>query len=226
MTYSNWIRKGRGWGLALSLSLELAVPGVVLADPPQDSGPENLEGLTEMSEVDDIAVREPESAEPEPSPASQVEAPPPMLMAPANAQPWPSDTPPPEPRRPFGSGMVVGGFVGLAGAQTITLATYAGIGATPEVWRPLLIPVAGPFIAAGNVRAELIDDGTLIGGLADGVAEMGAAAQRGGLVASGIIQTGLMVVGVVGLVLVSKTSKEPSKGPRLSSGPGGLRLDF
>ncbi len=118
--------------------------------------------------------------------------------------------------------MTAAGFTLLAGSQIATIATYTYIGATPEVRRPLFVPVIGPFIAIGYVRAKVSEEPGIPGALEDGINEVGAAAQRGGLLAAGTMQAAFLLLGVLGSVTLAKSSE----GPRLSSGPGGLQLQF
>lgn len=132
------------------------------------------------------------------------------------------DLPASDEQRPRGRAMAATGFTLLAGSHIATLATAAALGATPEVQRPLFVPVIGPFVAIGYVRAPVHEDPNLVEALTNGVAEVGASAQRVGLAAAGTMQLGFLVLGVLGSVTLGKSSK----GPRLSSGAGGLRLDF
>jgi hypothetical protein len=96
------------------------------------------------------------------------------------------------------AGFSVFGISYLISAGVGTVAIDAG---DPEIGRPLLIPVAGPFIVASR-----LDSATAGFGL--------------GFV--GVIQTAGLAMGIAGAAILAKTRRNS----RLAAGPGGLQIKF
>lgn len=96
------------------------------------------------------------------------------------------------------AGFSIFGFSYLIAAASGTVAIDAG---ASDIGRPLLIPVAGPFIAA--TRA-----GTATGGF--------------GLGFAGIVQLAGLGMGIGGAVMFGNSRRKA----QLSAAPGGLQLQF
>jgi hypothetical protein len=142
---------------------------------------------------------------PQPTPATQ----PTYVPAPVYVQPGPPPPAPmpmpiqPRPNPNRGLGLTVSGFAifGLSYLITAGSATIAIDAGDPEVGRPLLIPVAGPFIAASR-----LDSATLGFGL--------------GFV--GVIQMAGLAMGIAGSTILAKSRREA----RLSASAGGIQVRF
>jgi hypothetical protein len=96
------------------------------------------------------------------------------------------------------AGFSIFGFSYLIAAASGTVAIDAG---DADVGRPLLIPVAGPFIAATRV---------------------GSATFGFGLAFAGVIQLAGLGMGVGGAVMLGNSRRKAA----LSAAPGGLQLKF
>jgi hypothetical protein len=128
-----------------------------------------------------------------PAPVYVQPGPPPPAPTPIQARPNPNR----------GLGMAISGFSIFGVSYLIT----AGIGAVaidagdPEVGRPLMIPIAGPFIAA---------------------ARLDSATAGFGLGFVGIIQAATLGMGIAGSVMLAKARKNS----RVSANAGGLQVRF
>lgn len=126
-----------------------------------------------------------------------------MFVQPAPAPaPYPAPIQPrPNPNR--GLGLTIAGFSVFAMSYLITagVGTVAIDAGDPEIGRPLLIPVAGPFIAASR-----LDTATAGFGL--------------GFV--GVIQAAGLAMGIGGAVLLGKSRRDA----RVSASAGGLQVRF
>ncbi|EDM75690.1 hypothetical protein PPSIR1_28726 [Plesiocystis pacifica SIR-1] len=100
-------------------------------------------------------------------------------------------------------GMMIGGYTifGVVYLFTAVGATISIDSGEPQVGRPLLIPVAGPFIAASRLSSATA-------GL--------------GLAMAGVAQLAGLGLGIGGTVRLSKSRKAA----QLSAAPGGLQLKF
>ena len=129
--------------------------------------------------------------------------------APIQPMPQPQPLPPPGPNPNKGLGMTIAGFT-IFGVSYISSA-FGGVLAidsgAPEVGRPMLYPVVGPFIAAGKTS--------------------GSATAAFGLAFVGLIQLTGVSLGVSGAVILSRSRRAArAHAPRMSAAPGGLQLQF
>ena len=97
----------------------------------------------------------------------------------------------------FGFGMF--GVSYLIAAVTGTSMIDAG---AEELGRPLLIPVAGPFVTAARSRSATVGFGFALGG---------------------VVQIAGLGLGITGAVQLGKARRNA---PQLSAAPGGLQLKF
>ncbi len=132
---------------------------------------------------------------PAPAPAPQIYVQP--------GPPAPIAPPPPRVNPNRGLGLTVAGFSMFGVSYLITAAsgTVAIDAGSPEVGRPLLIPVAGPFIAATRV-------GTATGGF--------------GLAFVGVVQLAGLAMGIAGSVKLAKSRREA----RFAASSGGFEVKF
>jgi hypothetical protein len=117
--------------------------------------------------------------------------------------PQPQPLPPPGPNPNRGLGLTIAGFsiFGFTYLITAVAATAVIDSGAPEFGRPLLIPVAGPFIAAGRQSSAFLGFG---------------------LGFTGVIQLATLGMGIGGAVMLG-TSRHKA---RLSASGGGLQLQF
>jgi hypothetical protein len=204
--------------LAVGLSLSLSLPSIALAAPPE-LPPEQPVAPAPAPEPAPVAVQpapQPQPApapqpapqpgweqpgtQPQPQPTWGQPQPPPPTYQP---MPQPQPLPPrgPNPNRGLGliiAGFSVFGFSYLASAVGGAMTIDAG---RPEIGRPLLIPVVGPFIAGGRQTSATLGLGL-------------------GLV--GVIQLAGLGMGVGGSVMLGSARRQA----RLSATGGGLQLEF
>jgi hypothetical protein len=117
--------------------------------------------------------------------------------------PQPQPLPPKGPNPNRGLGMTIAGFsiFGVTYLITAVSATAMIDSGSPEIGRPLLIPVVGPFIAAGKQSYATIGFG---------------------LAFTGVIQLAGLGMGVGGAVMLGSARHKA----RLSADGGGLTLQF
>lgn len=206
--------------LALSLSLSWSLPAVAFAGPPdlpQDQ-PTAAPAVEQPVAVQPAAEPQPApAAQPQPQPQPGWEQPQPQppqqqpvpqwgspQPPPPTYQPMPAPAPmPPRPNPNRGMGMMIAGFSIFSISYLIT----AGVGTAlidngrQATGRPLLIPVAGPFIAASRQPYATVGFGL-------------------GFV--GVIQLAGLGMGVGGAVMLGTARRQA----RLSANAGGLQLQF
>jgi len=174
--------------LSFALALSWAVPTTALAGQPDPTAAPVVEPA-----APEPAAAEP-VAQPEAVPAPVYEPPPPQPIAPAPA---------PLPNRNRGLGLMIAGVSVFTFSYLMSVA--AGVvlidSNKENIGRPMLIPIAGPFIAIGQA-------GSATGGLALGFA--------------GIAQLVGFGMGVGGGVVFARSRSQA----RLSVAPGGLQLRF
>ena len=117
--------------------------------------------------------------------------------------PAPQPLPPRGPNPNRGLGLMIAGFSVFGVSYLITAVSGTAIidAGRPEIGRPLLIPVAGPFIAGARQPSATLGLGL-------------------GLV--GVIQLAGLGMGVGGAVMFGKARRQA----RLSANAGGLQLEF
>jgi hypothetical protein len=117
--------------------------------------------------------------------------------------PAPQPLPPKGPNPNRGLGLTIAGFsvFGFSYLFTAVGGALAIDSSNPEVGRPLLIPVVGPFIAGGRQSSATI-------GLGLGIV--------------GVIQLAGLGMGVAGSVMLGSARRQA----RLSAAGGGLQLEF
>jgi hypothetical protein len=117
--------------------------------------------------------------------------------------PQPQPLPPKGPNPNKGLGLTIAGFsiFGFSYLITALAGTAAIDSGSPEVGRPLLIPVVGPFIAAGKQSYAFVGFG---------------------LAFTGVIQLAGVGMGVGGAVMLGNSRRKA----RLSASGGGLQLQF
>lgn len=185
--------------LPLALALALALPAPALATPPEQTTTDPAVAPTDPNTQPQPQPYDP-AAQPYVDPATQ----PQPVPAPVYAQPQYPPVPPPPPNRNRGLGLMI------AGISVFSISYLISVGAgvimidanNPEIGRPLLIPVAGPFVAIGRA-------GSATAGL--------------GLAFAGIAQLAGFGMGVGGGVWFARSR---SKAAHLSFAPGGLQLRF
>ncbi len=194
--------------LALALSISWAMPSVAMAGPPAlpAEQPVAPAPAPAPAPAEGIAVQ----PQPAPAPAPQPQ-PAPVYVQPVPAPVYVQPGPPPPAPMPIqprvnpnrGLGMTIAGFsvFGISYLITAGSATVAIDSGNPEIGRPLLIPVVGPFIAAAR-----LDSATLGFGL--------------GFV--GVIQLAGLAMGIGGSVMFAKSRRNA----RVAAGPGGLQFKF
>ncbi|MFV8749634.1 hypothetical protein ACNOYE_03670 [Nannocystaceae bacterium ST9] len=152
-------------------------------------------------------------------------APPPSSPSslPSPSLPDPEIDRPARPKHSQGAPLAIVGFMTLAGFHIGTAAGFSVLDVSPQVRRSTLVPVVGPFVAIGYVRAEpsLPDDDPF--GFAAGFRAYGADVMRAGLGISGVLQVVSLSLGVAGTVMIVKDRRRVAE---LGSGPGGLLLRF
>jgi hypothetical protein len=117
--------------------------------------------------------------------------------------PQPQPLPPKGPNPNRGLGMTIAGFSIFGVSYLITAVTATALidSGSPEMGRPLLIPVVGPFIAAGRQPYATIGFG---------------------LAFTGIIQLASAGMGIGGAVILGTSRRKA----RLSASGSGLQLRF
>ncbi len=135
----------------------------------------------------------------------------PIVIIHKRDQPTPEPTAPTEEPPPVnanaGLGLTIAGWTIFGVSYLMTAfagATVIDVG-RPEIGRPLLIPIAGPFIATSRVDSA-------VGGF--------------GLVAMGVLQTLGLVMGIAGSVKLGKARSEARARGQITAGPGGLEIQF
>jgi hypothetical protein len=180
----------------IALVLALALPVPALAGPPEG------EPATVAP-----AIEQPAAGQPDPSLVYvQPEAQPQPVPAPVYVQPAPAPQPTPVAAKPpkRGLGLTIAGFTtfGFTYLITVGVATVVIDAGTPEVGRPMLIPVAGPFIAAS--RLDSASAGFALG-------------------FTGVIQVAGLAMGIAGATLLGKSRADAK---RVAAGPNGLMVRF
>jgi hypothetical protein len=117
--------------------------------------------------------------------------------------PAPQPLPPRGPNPNRGLGLTIAGFSVFGVSYLITAVSGTAIidAGSPEIGRPLLIPVAGPFIAGARQSSATLGLGL-------------------GLV--GVIQLAGLGMGIGGAVMLGSARRQA----RLSANAGGLSLEF
>lgn len=212
--------------LAVSLAISTSLPSIALAAPPE-LPPEQPVAPAPAPAPEPAPVTVQPAPQPQPAPAPQP-APQPGWEQPAGTQPqpqpgaqppaWGQPQPPPPSYQPMpqpqpmpprgpnpnrGLGLTIAGFSVFGFSYLFTavggaLSIDAG---RPEIGQPLLIPVAGPFIAG---------------------ARTGSATLGLGLGLVGVIQLAGLGMGVGGAVMLGSARRQA----RLSANAGGLQLEF
>jgi hypothetical protein len=100
--------------------------------------------------------------------------------------------------------LTIAGFstFGITYLITVGVATVVIDAGDPEVGRPMLIPAAGPFVAASRLDS---------------------ASAGFGLGITGVIQIAGLAMGIAGATLLGKSRADAK---RLAVGPGGLMVRF
>jgi hypothetical protein len=185
------------------LGFTLVVPATASAGQP-DASTTTAPAVAPAPQPDPALQPQP-APQPQPDPGLQPQpdpsagAVPAPVYQPAPAQPGPQ----PLPNRNRGLGLMISGFSVFSIAYIISAVTGVIMIDTnnEEIGRPLLIPVAGPFIAINRTR-------TALGGF--------------GLGFVGIVQLAGFGMGVGGAVMFGRARHQA----QLSAGPGGLQLRF
>jgi hypothetical protein len=202
--------------LVVGLSVSWSLPSVALAAPPEL--PAEQPASEPAPAAEPVAVQPAPAAEPQPAPQPGWEQPQPAPTAAPATQPQPQPQPPPPAYQPMpqpqpapppapnpnrGLGLMIAGFSVFGVSYLITAVTgTASIDAGyPEIGRPLLIPVAGPFIAGARQSQATI-------GLGLGIV--------------GVVQLAGLGMGVGGAVMFGSARRRA----RLSAAPGGFQLQF
>lgn len=183
--------------IGLGLALALALPHPAFATPPQSEAPP-AEPAPSAAPV----VADPNPA-PAPAPDPNTSVPAPVYEAPASQPGPPPAHPQPLPNRNRGLGLMIAGFsvFGFSYLISAVSGTIMLDANRPEIGQPLLIPAAGPFLAASRAR-------TAVGGF--------------GLGFVGVIQIAGLGMGIGGTIMFARARHQA----KLSAGPGGLTLRF
>lgn len=216
--------------LAVGLTISWSVPAVALAAPPAlpEEQPATQPAPAQPAAEQPVAVQpaaQPAPAaqpQPQPQPAAQPQPQPtqpqpqgqPQVIyqqpPPPTYQQQPQPVPPPQPVQPTynrnrGLGMTVAGF-SIFGVSYLISAISATVaidtGDPQRLGRPLLIPVAGPFISAARSPSATLGFGL-------------------GFV--GVIQLAGLGMGIGGAVMLGKARRNA---PQMSFTPGGVKLRF
>jgi hypothetical protein len=179
--------------IPLAFALAWALPTAAFAAPPETTAPE-------MTPADGSVAPQPVA-----DPATQPQVVPAPVYEP-QPQPYaqPQPLPPPPPNRNRGLGLMIAGVSVFSFSYLMSV--VAGVvlidANSEEVGRPLLIPVAGPFIGIGRT-------GSATAGLGLGLA--------------GVAQLAGFGMAVGGGVMFARSRRQAAQ---LSFAPGGLRLRF
>ena len=183
--------------LPLALALAWAVPAPAFATPP-----EQTTAAPAVAPADPNAQPQPQP-QPYVDPATQPQPVPAPVYDP-NAQPQPyPPVPPPPPNRNRGLGLMIAGVSVFSISYLISVT--AGVimidSNNEEIGRPLLIPIAGPWI---------------------GISRAGSATAGLGLAFAGLAQLAGLGMSIGGGVVLARSRR----GAQLGFSPGGLQLRF